>query len=85
MLRVKEISSGNLNINVAFSVLGLYTKGERDQYLYDLHIFIIEKIMCMKMLVGKNGSHRLCSRRVMRGKNMCSYHARNLRFRARAK
>ena len=76
------IAMGNLNINVAFSVLGLCSEEERDQYLSSLRTFTNERIMCMEVLTAKNGAQQMCSQRVMRGKEICSYHARSLRFRA---
>ena len=82
MLHIKEIAMGNLNINVAFSVLGLCSEEERDQYLSSLRTFTNERIMCMEVLTAKNGAQQMCSQRVMRGKEICSYHARSLRFRA---
>ena len=85
MLHIKEISRGNMNINVAFSVLGLCTKEEKDQYILDLKTFSNEKIMCMEKVAGKNGAPQMCSQRVMKEKGMCSYHARILRFQARSK
>ena len=81
MLHLKEISNGTINANVAFSVLGLCDRVERNTYL--LSTFSEEKKMCMEMLETKDGKQQMCALRAMRGKDMCSFHMRDLKFKGR--
>jgi curved DNA-binding protein CbpA len=77
MLHLTDISHNSLNINVAFSVLGLGSQKEKKAYLNDLCIFTADKISCMEALAVKKGG--ICGSKVMRCKTVCSYHFRRMK------
>ena len=83
VMYLKDISNGNLNVNVAYNILGLCNAVDRELYLLSLHAFTNEKIMCAQVVRGKGVSQKRCSHRAMKGKEMCSYHMRQLKFHGR--
>ena len=81
MLHLKDISMGAVNVNVAYNVLGLCERADKERYLLGLRTFANEKIVCMQTVKTKDGKQQICYLRAMKGKEMCSYHTRNLKFR----
>ena len=79
VLHIKDISDGILNVNVAYHVLGLYSRSQKDTYLAAAKILTGPGTTCKQMVESKSVS-RVCGARVMRGKNVCSYHNRKIKF-----
>lgn len=79
LLHIKDISDGILNVNVAYNVLGLYSRSQKDTYLAATKILTGPGSACKQMVESKSVS-RVCGARVMRGKNVCSYHNRKIKF-----
>jgi hypothetical protein len=79
MLHLKDISDGQLNVNVAYNVLGMCNREERDEYLSHIRYFTEKNMTCLQINERSNGS-MVCGQRVMKGKMMCSYHVRKVKF-----
>ena len=79
VLHIKDISDGLLNVNVAYNVLGLCSRPQRDIYLAAAKALTGPTSTCRKIVESK-GISRTCGARFMRGKNVCSYHNRKIKF-----
>jgi hypothetical protein len=78
MLHLKDISDGELNANVAYSVLGMCSRDEKDAYLSHIQSFTNKNITCLQ--INKRSSGKMvCGQRTMKGKSMCSYHVRKIK------
>ena len=79
MLHLKDISDRQLNVNVAYNVLGLCNRDEKDAYLSHIQSFTEKNMTCSQINERSNGS-MVCGQRGMKGKLMCSYHVRKVKF-----
>ena len=72
MLHLRDIASGEVDHNIACSVLGLSSEKQRRKYLTSVKSFSDSNSSCVHSIAGK----KVCGKRVLNGKDECSYHAR---------